>query len=123
MVTRTILIALFAIMLLAAGCNQTPIASEPTLYEQLKNQIVATCDGCDTRMAFVVSPDDIITARDPSGGNELFLTVVGPDGKVKECCKKPMRLKLDEDGKAILKCPHCGKLKPIAVRDGKVFVE
>ncbi len=124
MLTRCLLAGmLLSSVLVVLGCEQTPVSSEERLRHEVQEQLVATCDGCDTRMAFVVSPQDIITARDPSGNKELYLTVVGKDGKPKECCKSPMRVMVDKNGKLMLKCPHCGKLKPISVENGKVVVE
>jgi hypothetical protein len=109
--------------LVVSGCQQGPVSSEESLRHEVEGQLVASCDGCDTRMIFTVSPQDIITARDPSGNKELYLTVVDKDGKPVECCHSPMRVMVDENGKLMLKCPHCGKLKPIAVKNGKVYVE
>lgn len=117
------MVGILLTVLLVASCKQEPVTSEQKLYSEFQNQLIATCDGCDTRMVFVVNPDDIIIARDPASNKELYLTVVGKDGKPKQCCNRPMRVMLDKDGKLLLKCPHCGKLKPIAVEDGMIIVE
>ncbi|OHB48866.1 MAG: hypothetical protein A2Y10_06335 [Planctomycetes bacterium GWF2_41_51] len=103
------------------GCQQGQKPPK-TVTEQLKDSTIAT-SGYDTYLSAYFSPDDYFIARDPSGGRDLYLTVVDKNGKPMECCKKPMKMKLDKDGKAFLKCPHCGKLNPIAVKDGTVVVE
>ena len=93
--------------------------------EELKSSIAGVSeDGISASNFYDISPRDLMIAQNPGIDNQrLYLTVVGKDGKPKECCKKPMRITIDNDGKLALRCPHCGKLKPLAVKDGKITVE
>jgi len=95
-----------------------------TQEKQLEYSIAGTCEGCDTVWDLETSPHDMVIARNPGIDNQpLYLTVVDKAGDPMKCCKKPMRIVVESDGKLALYCPDCGKFKPIAVKDGKVVVE
>ena len=123
MARRFLLIGLLFVTLTVLGCQQEAATSKETLSQEVHNQLVATCDGCQSYMALYVDPQNILTARYPSGNKPMYLTVVGEDGQPVKCCNSPMRGIVNEEGKLVLKCPHCGKIKPVAVKDGKVYVE
>jgi hypothetical protein len=92
--------------------------------KELEYSIANTCEGCDTRLALDISPREIEIGHNPGIDNQqLYLTVVDKEGKPLKCCDQPMRIVVRSNGKLGLYCPHCGKLKPIAVKDGKVTVE
>lgn len=91
---------------------------------ELEYSIAGTCEGCDRVWDLEMSPRDIAIARNPGIDNQqLYLTVVDKAGNPMMCCKKPMRIVVENDGKLALYCPECGKFKPIAIKDGKVVVE
>ncbi|MGB8226171.1 MAG: hypothetical protein WCE45_04795 [Sedimentisphaerales bacterium] len=117
-------------LLLVSGCEEKQkSASQVNAIKQkqaqeLKYSIAGLSDDGNIKATLYETPRDLVIARNPGVDNQqLYLTVVGKDGKPKECCKKPMRIAVDNNGKLILRCPHCGKLKPIAVKDGKVTVQ
>jgi hypothetical protein len=112
------------------GCEekQKPASLTNTLKQEQEKElaysIAGTCEGCDTKMVLDVSPRDLVIARNPGIDNQqLYLTVVDKEGKPMQCCKKPMRIVVRNNGKLALYCPKCGKLKPIAVQGDKVVVE
>jgi hypothetical protein len=123
---------LLTICILAAiyfiGCQ--PKTKPPSLVQdikekqeaELRNSIVATCDGCDSFMDLYFTDRDIVIARNPGIEQDLYLTVLDDEGVPVTCCKRAMQLRVDSDGKLFLYCKTCGKLKPIAVQNGKVFV-
>ena len=115
---------------LTVGCQekQKPDSLVNTLKQEqekeLKYSIAGTCEGCDKTWYLDATPRDMVIAHNPGIDNQqLYLTVVDKTGNPMKCCKKPMRIVVGNDGKLALSCPHCGKLKPIAVKDGKVVVE
>jgi hypothetical protein len=128
---RKIMLAICVLSLsLVFGCEeQKKSASEIKEIQQkqakeLEYSIAGTCEGCDTRWTLDVSPRDLVIAENPGIDNQvLYLTVVGKDGKPMQCCNKPMRIVVRNNGKLALYCPSCGKLKPIAVQGDKVVVE
>lgn len=91
--------------------------------KELSSSIVATCDGCNGLLALEVSPRDMVLAEKPGIEQRLYLTAIDKNGNEIKCCKKPMRIVVENDGKLGLECLYCGKFKPIAVKDGKVVVE
>lgn len=131
MIRKTMLIVCLLSISLILGCQekQKPASLEKELKQEqekeLEYSIAATCEGCDSRWALnEETPRDLVIARNPGIDNQqLYLTVVDKNGKSMECCKKPMRIVVENDGKLALYCPHCGKLKPIAVKGDKVVVE
>ena len=125
MVTRVLLSGMLLSILIVAGCEQQTAATSPQakLKQEVRNQLAISCDGCNSYMALYVDPTDILEARYPSGNDPLYLTVVGEDGQPIKCCNSPMRAIVNDKGELMLHCPHCGKLKPLAVRNGKVYVE
>jgi hypothetical protein len=115
---------------LILGCQEGKKSASET--KEIKQQqeselaysIAGTNEDSSIKWSLDVPPRDLVIARNPGVDNQvLYLTVVGKDGKSMECCKKPMRIVVRNNGKLGLNCPHCGKLKPIAVKDGKVTVE
>ncbi|HBG27951.1 MAG: hypothetical protein A2Y10_18235 [Planctomycetes bacterium GWF2_41_51] len=110
-------------LFLILGCQERQKTPEETVTQQLKDSAVAASGYNDSYISVIFSEDDYFIARDPSGGRDIYLTAVDKDGGPIACHKGPMRMMLDRDGKAYLKCSHCGKMKPIAVKDGKVVVE
>jgi hypothetical protein len=130
MTSKIMLIVWLLSLSLMLGCQeQGKSASEIEKIKQVQAQqieysIANTCEGCDTRWSLEASPRDIEIAQNPGVDNQLvYLTVVDKDGKPLKCCDRPMRMVVRNNGKLALYCPHCGKLKPISVKDGKVTVE
>lgn len=118
----TLAVSLLALFLVL-GCQEEQKAPN-TVTQQLKDHTVATDREYNNNyLSLYFTPDDYFMAKDPSGGRDVYLTAVDKDGKPIVCHKAPMKMMLDKDGKAYLKCSHCGKMKPIAVKDGKVVVE
>jgi len=130
MVRKIILMMCLFFLLSVIGCQdkQKPDSLVDTLKEkqakELEYSIAGTCEGCNTVWDLETSPRDVVIARNPGIDNQpLYLTVVDKAGDAMKCCKKPMRIVVENDGKLALYCPDCGKFKPIAVKDGKVVVE
>jgi len=130
MVRKITLIVCLLSLALFLGCQEEKkSASEVKGIKQaqakeLEYSIANTCEGCDTRLALDVSPREIKIAHNPGVDNQvLYLTVVDKENKPLKCCDQPMRIVVRNSGKLALYCPHCGKLKPISVKDGKVTVE
>ncbi|HAL44391.1 MAG: hypothetical protein A2Y12_02985 [Planctomycetes bacterium GWF2_42_9] len=118
---------LFA-LIFALGCQ--PQTKPPSLVEDIKtkqekvlrNSIVASCEDCYSWLDMQFTDRDIVIARNPGIEEDLYLTVLDDEGVPVTCCKKSMQLRVDPNGKLFLYCKSCGNLKPIAVKDGKVFV-
>ncbi len=117
-------------LFLLTGCQEKQ--KPASLIDELKQEqqkeleysIAGTCEGCDTRWALEVTPRDLVIARNPGIDNQvLYLSVFDKEGNPVKCCNKPMRIVVRNNGELALYCPSCGKLKPIAVKDGKVIVE
>ncbi|MEN6387050.1 MAG: hypothetical protein ABFD79_17865 [Phycisphaerales bacterium] len=125
---KTLLAIYLSSLILIFGCRQEQ--KSPSLVEnikekhsrQIKNSIVATCDGCYDWLGLYFTDRDIVIARNPGIEQDLYLSVVDDEGVPVTCCKKAMQLRVDPNGKLFLYCKTCGKLKPIAVIDGKVMV-
>jgi len=120
-----ILFLMLTTLMAAVGCQENKTPAEVYRIKerqqaQIRNAIVATCDNCNTYVDLAYSPRDIAIARDPSLEQDLYLTVVDDEGVAVTCCKEKMRLRVDPQGKLYLYCKSCGKLKPVAVEDGKV---
>jgi hypothetical protein len=117
-------------LLLVIGCEekQKSASQVNTIKQEQAQELAYSIAGVsaddDTKATLYETPRDLMIARNPGVDNQqLYLTVVGKDGKPMLCCKKPMRIVVDNNGKLILRCPHCGKLKPLAVKDGVVTVQ
>jgi len=119
---RVLIVCLFA-SLLIIGCEESQKTTKDTVTQQLEESALEASGYGDSYLSLYFTPDDYFIAHDPSGGKDIYLTAVDKDGKPVVCHKAPMKMMLDKDGKAYLKCSHCGKMKPIAVKDGKVIVE
>lgn len=129
MIRKTLLIVNILSLMLILGCQEGKKSAsfvediKQIQSRELKNSIVATCEGCNTYMDFYSTPRDIVIARNPAIDNQqLYLTVTDDEGKMVTCCEKPMRVMVDTDGKLYLYCAGCGKVKPIKVEDDKVMV-
>jgi len=128
---RKIMLAVCVLSLaLVFGCEeQKKSASEIKEIKQeqaqeLEYSIAGVSTDDDTMATLDETPRDLMIARNPGIDDQrLYLTVVGKDGKPMQCCNKPMRIVVRNNGKLALYCPHCGKLKPIAVQGDKVVVE
>jgi uncharacterized lipoprotein NlpE involved in copper resistance len=130
MIRKAMFIVCMLLIALMLGCQEEKKSTsevkdiKQTQTKELEYSIANTCEGCDTRMALDVSPREIEIGHNPGIDNQvLYLTVVDKEGKPLKCCDQPMRMVVRNNGKLALYCPHCGKLKPIAVKDGKVTVE
>lgn len=128
MIKKTLLAMCMLSLVLVLGCQEEKKPAslvediKQKQAQELKNSIVATCEGCDTWMGLYVSPRDIVIARNPSVEQVLYLTVLDDEGNPVTCCEKPMRVHVDGNGKLYLHCPGCGKVKPIEVEGDKVIV-
>jgi hypothetical protein len=129
MPARILLAAYFSFMILISGCQEE--GKPPKLVnkikqqqaDQIKSNIVSYCEQCDSPFTDVYfTPRDIVIARHPGIEQDLYLAVLDDEGVPVTCCKKPMRLKVDANGKLFLYCKTCGKLKPVTVIDNKVVV-
>jgi hypothetical protein len=130
MIRKAMFIVCMLSIALILGCQEEKKSDsevkeiKQTQTKELEYSIANTCEGCDTRMALDVSPREIEIGHNPGIDNQvLYLTVVDKESKPLKCCDQPMRMVVRNNGKLALYCPHCGKLKPIAVKDGKVTVE
>jgi hypothetical protein len=130
MIRKAMLIVCLLSLALVFGCQEgKKSASEIKEIKQeqaneLAYSIAGTSEDSDIKWLLDVPPRDLVIARNPGIDNQvLYLTVVDKEGKSMECCKKPMRIVVRNNGKLALYCPHCGKFKPIAVKDSKVYVE
>jgi hypothetical protein len=128
MVMRKVMLVVCLLALsLLLGCQEKQMSAslEKSLKQEQKSQlqssIAAVCEGCDTRMTLDVPVRDILIARDPTIERPLYLTTVDKQGRPVECSKALVRI--DVDGKLILKCLHNGQFNPVAVEDDKVVVE
>jgi hypothetical protein len=125
---ETLLAIYLSSMVLIFGCQQGN--KPPSLVQdirekqehELKNSIAATCEGCNSWLGLYFTDRDIVIARNPGIEQDLYLTVVDDEGVPVTCCKKAMQLRVGADGKLFLYCKTCGKLKPVAVKNGKVVV-
>ena len=115
----TILLAMAAFL---AGCTDEQ-SREHELYHQFQQEVAAQCGRCDTRLSLFFTGQEIMEARNPATGAEVYLAVVGTNGQSIDYCNQPAPVGLDRNGKVILKSPDCGKLKPTAIQQGKVIVE
>ncbi|MHB9069312.1 MAG: hypothetical protein ACYC54_02970 [Sedimentisphaerales bacterium] len=131
MARKVMLVVCLLSLSLLLGCQEKQKSASQinTIKQKQAKELKASIagvseDGIAVSNFYDMSPRDLMIAQNPGISNQqLYLSVVGKDGKPKECCKKPMRITIDNDGKLSLHCPHCGKLKPLAVKDGKVTVE
>ena len=130
MIQRFVVVACVLLLSLFLGCEEkqktTSLKNElkQLQAEELKQSIAGINEDDSVRWNLDLDPRDLTIARNPGIDNqELYLTVIGKDGKPMKCCKKPMRIVVRNNGKLSLYCPHCGKLKPIAVKGDKVVVE
>ncbi|OHB49428.1 MAG: hypothetical protein A2Y10_14450 [Planctomycetes bacterium GWF2_41_51] len=123
---KAFLVLLLTLIVFLIGCQEKKPELIQTLKEkqarQLRNSIVATCEGCDTWAVEYFTPRDIVIARHPSIEQEVYLTVLDDEGNPVTCCEKAMRLRVEADGSLSLNCKTCGKLIPIEVRDHEVIV-
>ena len=130
MIQRFVVVACVLSLSLFLGCEEkqktTSLKNElkQLQAEELEQSIAGINEDDSVRWNLDLDPRDLTIARNPGIDNqELYLTVIGKDGKPMKCCKKPMRIVVRNNGKLGLYCPHCGKLKPIAVKGDKVVVE
>jgi hypothetical protein len=130
MIRKVTVIGCLLSLLLVCGCQEQKKSASD--IEKIKQQqakeieysIANTCEGCDSKWALEASPRELEIGHNPGIDNQVvYLTVVDKDGNPLKCCDMPMRIVVRNNGKLALYCPHCGKLKPIAVKDGKVMVE
>jgi ssDNA-binding Zn-finger/Zn-ribbon topoisomerase 1 len=129
MTKKTLLTIYLSSLILIFGCQQQekkPASLVQDIKEkqaqQIKNSIAATCEGCYGWLDLYFTDRDIVIARNPGIEQNLYLTVVDDEGVPVTCCKKAMQLRVGADGKLFLYCKTCGKLKPVAVKNGKVVV-